>query len=836
MTQLLDLLNGDSAHTLGLTLLHTLWQGALAAAALFIALKLIPTRKPNLRYAAAFGAMLTLVLAAFVTHAAVTLNGSGFAAGPPSPQWLSIYEPTPAPAPASSGTGILHVVAPTSQVSSTSTFTPAYPSIPWPALALVAWALARHPPPAQHVSLRHRHPPPHPRTRRRVRRTLGPGRPARPPTTPPHPPRRPPAHQRRRPHPLRTSALCFPVIVLPPALAANLTAEQLRVVLAHELAHIKRHDYLINLLQRLVEALLFFNPPVWWISRQLRLEREAACDAIAARALDDDRVHVARTLVDVLQQLTPAKAIPTAMALGQPQEDLPLATRIKRLLHPHLPDAVRLPWPTLLLALALTAATLYGVACGSESAAVAIAKLVTPDQYIAETRDIAAASPNFLPEARRDKKGRTVAKDRVHIAGVVVASDGAKLNPEQVRVGISWRRRGHGSGGPADSVTDPDDPTRLRFSRDIPPGEISLFVRAPGYAPISDGPYVMGPGTRKDDLVLTLQPGFDLPIQINDADGAPIPGVELEDFTIQRTKAGHSALETPGITTDAEGRAVLSHRGPQPLGLSLAVPGYQYTSAKITPKPGDVWTLTLQPAVPLTGTVLSDATGEPIVDAEVRIAWSSDNPRGWPDAPHRASFDAATNARGRFTLDTLIPDVNYTLYVSAPGHAPRFITGVIAPGAGSESMPHPFRLKPAFEVTLQVFGTPEQLAALPHNRRGKVRVTCKQSAYIETNYLTYNYEEVVLDTTTSPATAVFRSDLLDRPAIFILGSHETEIPDLRAAAESGPVRIDLARINVGPLPTRPVIVRLVPPAGWPAAQGTARVRYRSPRERPQHAH
>ena len=63
----------------------------------------------------------------------------------------------------------------------------------------------------------------------------------------------------------------FPVIVLPPTLAAGLTTQQMRVVLAHELAHIKRHDYLLNLAQRLVEALLFFNPAVWFIGRQIRL-------------------------------------------------------------------------------------------------------------------------------------------------------------------------------------------------------------------------------------------------------------------------------------------------------------------------------------------------------------------------------------------------------------------------------------------------------------------------------------------------------------------------------------------------------------------------------------
>ena len=60
--------------------------------------------------------------------------------------------------------------------------------------------------------------------------------------------------------------------------------EHLRAVLAHELAHVRRYDHLVNLCQMLVEALLFFNPAVWWLSRQIRIEREACCDAAAIAA------------------------------------------------------------------------------------------------------------------------------------------------------------------------------------------------------------------------------------------------------------------------------------------------------------------------------------------------------------------------------------------------------------------------------------------------------------------------------------------------------------------------------------------------------------------------
>jgi beta-lactamase regulating signal transducer with metallopeptidase domain len=78
-----------------------------------------------------------------------------------------------------------------------------------------------------------------------------------------------------------------PVILLPPAVALGVTPQQLEALLAHELAHIRRHDYLVNLLQMLVETLFFYHPAIWWASRRIRVERELCCDDIAVDACGD---------------------------------------------------------------------------------------------------------------------------------------------------------------------------------------------------------------------------------------------------------------------------------------------------------------------------------------------------------------------------------------------------------------------------------------------------------------------------------------------------------------------------------------------------------------------
>ncbi|MBV8846331.1 MAG: TIGR03435 family protein [Bryobacterales bacterium] len=72
-----------------------------------------------------------------------------------------------------------------------------------------------------------------------------------------------------------------PYILLPVTAITGLNEVQIRAILAHELAHIRRHDYLLNLLQTAIETVFFYNPAVWWVGKQMRLEREHCCDDIA---------------------------------------------------------------------------------------------------------------------------------------------------------------------------------------------------------------------------------------------------------------------------------------------------------------------------------------------------------------------------------------------------------------------------------------------------------------------------------------------------------------------------------------------------------------------------
>lgn len=125
-----------------------------------------------------------------------------------------------------------------------------------------------------------------------------------------------------------------PVLLLPLGLATNLSMREVEAVLAHELAHIKRHDYAVNLLQSAMEVLYFFHPALWWLSARVREEREHCCDDLAVRAIGGDGRILAQALAHVeelrLAQINLANQPALAMALATKRQQL--LHRVRRML------------------------------------------------------------------------------------------------------------------------------------------------------------------------------------------------------------------------------------------------------------------------------------------------------------------------------------------------------------------------------------------------------------------------------------------------------------------------------------------------------------------------
>ncbi len=122
------------------------------------------------------------------------------------------------------------------------------------------------------------------------------------------------------------SGVVRPIVVVPTSMMTGMTPEQIDAILLHELAHVRRHDFLVNLLQMLVETLLFFNPAVWWISKQIRIQREYSCDDLACSAFGDKREYA--WALAALEQL---RATPTLAMAANGGKSGSLLDRVNRL-------------------------------------------------------------------------------------------------------------------------------------------------------------------------------------------------------------------------------------------------------------------------------------------------------------------------------------------------------------------------------------------------------------------------------------------------------------------------------------------------------------------------
>ena len=218
-----------------------------------------------------------------------------------------------------------------------------------------------------------------------------------------------------------------PVVLVPASLVTGMPPDLLAALLAHELAHIRRHDYLVNLLQNAIEALLFFHPAVWWLSRGVRLEREHIADDFAARQLGEPRrLALALSELERLQFST--------HHLAQAANGGDLMSRITRLLRP-APQALNWKAAVPLLALAGACLGIYGQAVAADTTTSTDARPVLDFST--------CAKPHYPAAALQAKQTGTVTLSfQVSAAGKVeqssvARSSGHPVLDEAARSGIA---------------------------------------------------------------------------------------------------------------------------------------------------------------------------------------------------------------------------------------------------------------------------------------------------------------------------------------------------------------------------------------------------------------
>jgi GWxTD domain-containing protein len=295
--------NTPLSGALGWTLLHSLWQGAIVSAALGAVL--FTTRSPRIRYAAACLAMLAILIASGVTFAHLSAGGATIA---------------PVASVGSRSSANFRSDAPGDDTPSKF-----LTLVPWLAPLWVAgvwicylgqvagWIRASR--------LRDRGACHAPHAWQELAAQL--------------------SARLRVSRPVLLVESCLvdapsvlghlrPVILMPIGLLTNLPAAQIEAILLHELAHIRRCDYLLNIFQRVIEGWFFYHPAMWWVSRVIRVEREHCCDDIAV-AIGGDAHEYASALAALEQNRGPAFGIATT---GIAANGGNLMNRIHRLLYP----------------------------------------------------------------------------------------------------------------------------------------------------------------------------------------------------------------------------------------------------------------------------------------------------------------------------------------------------------------------------------------------------------------------------------------------------------------------------------------------------------------------
>jgi hypothetical protein len=167
------------------------------------------------------------------------------------------------------------------------------------------------------------------------------------------------------------------LILMPVGLLTGLPAGQIEAILLHELAHIRRCDYLVNAVQRFVEGLFFYHPAVWWISRVIRIERENCCDDVVVEMTGN--AHEYAIALAALEQNRWRGQGPAVAATGGS-----LMKRIRRLLYPQGPNSA---WTSLLAVLILMATVTVSLVAWPSEVPQGSSTITQPQTDQAQTSD-----------------------------------------------------------------------------------------------------------------------------------------------------------------------------------------------------------------------------------------------------------------------------------------------------------------------------------------------------------------------------------------------------------------------------------------------------------------
>ncbi len=434
-----------------------------------------------------------------------------------------------------------------------------------------------------------------------------------------------------------------PVILLPISLLTRLTPQQLEAILAHELAHIHRHDYLVNLIQTAIETLLFYHPAVWWISGLIRAEREHCCDDLALKLCNNAVTYV--TALAALEELRASPSLTVAATGGS------LLSRIRRIaVGPVNVSHRSTRWGASLIALtvigSLGLTTYFALHANDGPKPTAEQTPTTPPNDT--TKD------GKLSEIQRESS-----KFEPIQGEVIDAVTGKLIKGATVRYRIFEKLPfdPHGKDKPLSELVFRNVG---RYTFELPDtvnGQTNLFVERFAEHPDYQSLGVIGQGfyflpkaasshARDSIRQVKMVPGKVVTGLVLDLDGQPAKGIAV---TSGRYRDGWQNGCEHKTTTDANGRYRLVVPANEGGGRLYVIPDHAAAvSRAITEKFGEQQVFQLRPGTRLFGRV-TDANGKGVAGVAMRADGSDRVPWRY----------AMTDADGRYSF----PPIQYGTYV-----------------------------------------------------------------------------------------------------------------------------------------------------------------------------
>jgi beta-lactamase regulating signal transducer with metallopeptidase domain len=442
-----------------------------------------------------------------------------------------------------------------------------------------------------------------------------------------------------------------PVILLPLGVLSQMPAGQVESILLHELAHVRRHDFAINVLQSVVETLFFFHPAVRSISGRIRVERERVCDDLSVTWCGDPVAYA-----EALTVFEEHRRQSLALAVNGEGDLLSRVRRIVLGVEPRQRTAHLFAVGGLLATAAYLASMFV--------APLLVAEIMTDQERVAA---IEALHPPGTDTMSNDRPS-----PQIPLSGTLTTDDGQPLPkslvdrssaPQIPSEAVLLSRYGNGS------MTDTINFGGNSFYGNPLAGDVSLAIWAQGYAPlvldhleIKDGK--IGP------LALILKRGFPARLRLVTPDGKPLPGVTLSASTEAMTRYPNVAM--PEVKTGADGVARIGNVDAKTvLTVQAAKPGWQTTDRVFGDwLPDQTVSWTLRPATLTSGTFVDAVTHQPLSNADILLASQSGAGAAAPSTydPDSAPVLGHGDGHGHFKLDNLNPAYTYNIYVKAPGY------------------------------------------------------------------------------------------------------------------------------------------------------------------------